>query len=89
MGVLGKILGSIISILLIFGIFKGIAMWMVWSAEVNVKIRPEILELNWIEAMVSGHFSDWWITVNKPLFGLIGFMVFGVLSIIVLVGIWK
>jgi hypothetical protein len=42
----------------------GISEYMKWVADVNVRIRPEILNLNFYEAAVSGHFNDWAFKVN-------------------------
>jgi len=69
----------------------GAAIGWFWSfaaaymAEINVRVRPELLRLEWYEAIWSGHYFDWLmikapvtgITVCIVSFAIIGF-IFGV-----------
>jgi len=38
---------------------EGINLYGKYSADVNFKVRPELANLQWYEALVSGHFTDW------------------------------
>lgn len=30
------------------------------SAEANIHVRPELIDVSWTDAMFAGHFPDWW-----------------------------
>jgi hypothetical protein len=54
-GIIGAIGGVIITYLL-----RGFS---IWQAEIALRLRPELINLNWWEAFWSGHYYEWmWLT---------------------------
>ncbi len=46
------------------GIGYAISEYSKFVADVNFRVRPELANLNWYEAIVSGHFNDWAFKMN-------------------------
>ncbi|MEM1524583.1 MAG: hypothetical protein QW372_01780 [Nitrososphaerales archaeon] len=61
---------------------KLIGIFMMWCASVNVKVRPELLKLSWVEALISGHFTDWFMVVNEPYAGILGMIFWSVIGVL-------
>jgi hypothetical protein len=55
-GIIGATCGMIISYLL-----RGFS---IWQAEIALRLRPELINLNWWEAFWSEHFSEWLWLIN-------------------------
>ena len=85
---INKIIYSAIAFTLTYTILKAVGMYLMWAAGVNVRLRPEILNLTWAEALVSGHFNDWFFAVNEPLMGAFGYVLTSIIMIIALCFIW-
>jgi hypothetical protein len=51
----------------VFGFIGGLVyqIWLSYSAPVALKIRPNLINLTFWEAVVSGHFSEWLWLVNR------------------------
>lgn len=57
-----------------------------YMAEINVKVRPELLKLEWYEAIWTGHCFDW-LMIKAPVTGIVICIVsFAVMGF--MVGLW-
>jgi len=46
------------------GIAYGATSYLRYVADINVRIRPELANLNWFEALFTEHFGDWFWYAN-------------------------
>jgi hypothetical protein len=65
---IGVVSGIIIAYLL-----KGFS---IWQAEIALRLRPELINLNWWEAFWSGHFYEWQWLVNPNIAMAVSIVIF-------------
>lgn len=67
--------GLVLAVLAGIGLGLASSAWSYRVALANIRVRPELAKVDWLDALLSGHFNDW-LFYHYPLAGIVICVIF-------------